>query len=76
LLILAYARAWEPCRQLDDYSREFTALRGLQNHHQNDFALGVERGEVGVLEDIAVDRQRHALVDLADESAAAPRRAA
>jgi tetratricopeptide (TPR) repeat protein len=31
----AYARAWELCRQLDDYSREFTALRGLQNHHSN-----------------------------------------
>jgi tetratricopeptide (TPR) repeat protein len=31
----AYARAWELCRQLDDYPREFTALRGLQNHHQN-----------------------------------------
>ena len=43
---------------------------------QIDFALGVERGGVGVLEDIAVDRQRHALLDLADESAAAPRSAA
>jgi tetratricopeptide (TPR) repeat protein len=31
----AYARAWELCRQLDDYSREFTALRGLQLYHQN-----------------------------------------
>ena len=30
-----YARAWELCRQLDDYSREFTSLRGLQLHHQN-----------------------------------------
>jgi class 3 adenylate cyclase/tetratricopeptide (TPR) repeat protein len=30
-----YARAWELCRQLDDYSREFTALRGLQLHHVN-----------------------------------------
>jgi len=30
-----YARAWELCRQLDDYSREFTALRGLQLHHMN-----------------------------------------
>ena len=30
---LAYARAWELCRQLGDYSREFTALRGLQLHH-------------------------------------------
>jgi predicted ATPase len=30
-----YARAWELCRQLDDYSREFTTLRGLQLHHQN-----------------------------------------
>jgi tetratricopeptide (TPR) repeat protein len=29
----AYARAWELCRQLGDYSREFTALRGLQLHH-------------------------------------------
>ena len=28
-----YARAWELCRQLDDYSREFTALRGLMLHH-------------------------------------------
>ena len=31
----AYARAWELCRQLDDHSREFTALRGLQLHHLN-----------------------------------------
>jgi class 3 adenylate cyclase/tetratricopeptide (TPR) repeat protein len=30
---LAYARTWELCRQLDDHSREFTALRGLQLHH-------------------------------------------
>jgi predicted ATPase len=28
-----YARAWELCRQLDDHSREFTALRGLMLHH-------------------------------------------
>jgi tetratricopeptide (TPR) repeat protein len=31
----AYARAWELCRQLGNDSREFTALRGLQLHHQN-----------------------------------------
>ena len=31
----AYARAWELCRQLDDHSREFTALRGLQLYHLN-----------------------------------------
>jgi tetratricopeptide (TPR) repeat protein len=30
-----YARAWELCRQLEDHSREFTALRGLYLHHQN-----------------------------------------
>jgi tetratricopeptide (TPR) repeat protein len=30
-----YARAWELGQQLDDYPREFTALRGLQIHHQN-----------------------------------------
>jgi tetratricopeptide (TPR) repeat protein len=30
-----YARAWELCRQLDDYSREFTALRGLWLYHIN-----------------------------------------
>jgi predicted ATPase len=30
-----YARAWELCRQLDDNSREFTALRGLQFYHLN-----------------------------------------
>jgi tetratricopeptide (TPR) repeat protein len=28
-----YARAWELCRQLEDHSREFTALRGLQLYH-------------------------------------------
>jgi predicted ATPase len=28
-----YARAWELSRQLDDYSREFTALRGLYLYH-------------------------------------------
>jgi tetratricopeptide (TPR) repeat protein len=31
----AYARAWELCRQLGNLSREFTALRGLHNHHLN-----------------------------------------
>ena len=31
---------------------------------QVDFAVGVERGEVGVLVDLAVDRHRHAFVDL------------
>src|SRR6202048_745186 len=30
-----YARASELCRQLDDHSREFTTLRGLQLHHVN-----------------------------------------
>jgi tetratricopeptide (TPR) repeat protein len=30
-----YARAWELCRQLDDYSREFTALRGLYLQYLN-----------------------------------------
>jgi predicted ATPase len=31
----AYARAWELCRQLEDHSREFTALRGLMLYHQS-----------------------------------------
>jgi tetratricopeptide (TPR) repeat protein len=30
-----YARASELCQQLEDYSREFTALRGLFMHHAN-----------------------------------------
>jgi DNA-binding winged helix-turn-helix (wHTH) protein/tetratricopeptide (TPR) repeat protein len=30
-----YARALELCRQLGDHSRELTALRGLQLHHNN-----------------------------------------
>jgi tetratricopeptide (TPR) repeat protein len=30
-----YARAWELCRQLRDYSREFTALRGLMLYNSN-----------------------------------------
>src|SRR5437763_3932123 len=38
---------------------------------QVDFALGVERGEIGVLEDFAVDRHRHALLDLAAETGVA-----
>jgi hypothetical protein len=38
-----YARAWELCRQLDDYPREFTALRGLQNHHLN--LLEIEKAQ-------------------------------
>jgi predicted ATPase len=38
-----YARAWELCRQLDDYSREFTALRGLWLYHQN--LLEMEQAE-------------------------------
>src|SRR3984893_18841939 len=33
-----------------------------------DLAFGVERGEIGVLEDFAVDRHRHALLDLAAEA--------
>jgi hypothetical protein len=32
---------------------------------QGDFTVGVERGEIGVLEDFAVDRHRHTLLDLA-----------
>src|SRR3984893_483452 len=35
---------------------------------QVDLAFGVERGEIGVLEDFAVDRHRHALLDLAAEA--------
>jgi class 3 adenylate cyclase/tetratricopeptide (TPR) repeat protein len=31
----AYARAWELCRQVGDYSREFTTLRGLMLYHVN-----------------------------------------
>jgi predicted ATPase len=31
----AYARAWELCQQLGDYSREFTTLRGLMLYHVN-----------------------------------------
>jgi len=31
----AYARAWELCRQVEDHSREFTALRGLWLYHLN-----------------------------------------
>ena len=30
-----YARSWELCQQLEDYSRELTALRGLQLYHNN-----------------------------------------
>jgi class 3 adenylate cyclase/tetratricopeptide (TPR) repeat protein len=39
----AYARAWELCQQLDDHSREFTALRGLQLYHGN--LLEMERSQ-------------------------------
>src|ERR1700722_10245671 len=42
---------------------------------QVDFAVGVERDEVGVLEDLAVDRHRHAFVDLAAETGKAGGRA-
>ena len=35
---------------------------------QVDLALGFQRDEVGVLEDFAVDRHRHALLDLAPEA--------
>jgi tetratricopeptide (TPR) repeat protein len=38
-----YARAWELCRQLDDYSREFTALRGLMLYHLN--LLEIEKAQ-------------------------------
>src|SRR5712691_9067559 len=30
-----YSRAWELCQQLEDHSREVTALRGLERHHTN-----------------------------------------
>src|SRR5215813_4924266 len=39
---------------------------------QVDLAVGIERGEVGVLEDFSVDRHRHAFFDLTAE----PREAA
>jgi hypothetical protein len=35
-----------------------------------DFAVGVERGEVGVLEDLAIDRHHHAFLNLAPGVAA------
>src|SRR5271170_1134403 len=35
---------------------------------QVDFAVGVERGEIGVLKDLAVDRHRHAFLDLMAEA--------
>jgi hypothetical protein len=35
---------------------------------QVDLALGFQRNEVGVLEDFAVDRHRHAFLDLAAEA--------
>src|SRR6266481_3783865 len=35
---------------------------------QVDLALGLERGEVCVLEDLAVDRRRHPFLDLAAEA--------
>ena len=38
---------------------------------QVNFAVGIERDEVGVLENPAVDCHRHALVDLAPETAEA-----
>jgi tetratricopeptide (TPR) repeat protein len=31
----AYSQAWALCQQLEDHSREFTALRGLMLHHLN-----------------------------------------
>src|SRR5580704_1710997 len=36
--------------------------------NQVDFAVGIERGEVGVLKDFAVDRDCHALLDLSPEA--------
>jgi hypothetical protein len=35
---------------------------------QIDFAVGAQRREVGVLEDLAVDRQRHAFADLVPQA--------
>jgi hypothetical protein len=35
---------------------------------QDDLALGLERGEIGVLIDLTVDRYRHAFVDLVTEA--------
>jgi tetratricopeptide (TPR) repeat protein len=34
-----YSRAWELCQQLEDHSREVTALRGLERHHTNLLAM-------------------------------------
>ena len=35
---------------------------------QVDLAVGLERGQIGVLVDLAVDRHRHALLDLMAEA--------
>jgi predicted ATPase len=39
----AYTRAWELCQQVEDHSREFTALRGLMLYHVN--LLEMEKAE-------------------------------
>jgi hypothetical protein len=52
--------------------RPFENSAAVDFGDQVDLALGVERGGTGVLEDFAVDRHRHALLDLAAEAGEPP----
>src|SRR5438105_8869677 len=58
------------------WSTTQTGVRGESTaadlRDQHDLAVGLERGLVGVLKDLAVDRDRHPLVDLMAKSGEAP----
>src|SRR6516162_9279054 len=49
-------------------SRTFMRSAAADLRDQIDLAVGAQRGEVGVLKDLAVNRHRHALLDLAAET--------
>src|SRR5438067_331913 len=63
------ARHWSTTPRQTGVRGESTAA-DLRDQH--DLAVGLERGLVGVLKDLAVDRDRHPLVDLMAKAGEAP----
>src|SRR5215813_5285763 len=60
------ASGWETCCTVFAFERLNSAAADFRD--QVDLAVGAQRREVGVLEDLAVDRHRHTLLDLPAEA--------
>src|SRR6266581_3474654 len=60
------ASGWETC--CTDFCLRAAPSAAADLGDQVDLALGFERGEVGVLEDLAVNRRRHPFLDLTAEA--------